>query len=150
MAAPSTTHQRVIGRLFRRLDTFLESKPCEVFLSPIDVLLNAAGDSDDTVVQPDLVVVCDPSKLEGRKHVNGAPDMIIEILSPSTSRHDEFIKYRRYQQAGVREYWIVNPGSKIVRANILEDGRYFGAVYMDEAPVHVLEGCVINLTDVFA
>ena len=129
----------------------MHGKPCKLYAAPFDVRLNGAGDEDDTVVQPDIVVVCDKSKLDD-KGCNGAPDMVIEILSPSSTRHDMFIKFIRYQKAGVREYWVVDPDVKKVIAYILENGRYCGSVYADteSAPVHVLEGCVINLPDVFA
>ena len=113
--------------------------------------LNGAGSDDDTVVQPDLVVICDRSKIDD-KGCNGAPDMVIEILSPSTARHDKLVKFQLYQNAGVREYWIVDPDTKTVQAHVLESGRYFTAAYgdADTAPVYVLDGCTINLTDVFA
>jgi Uma2 family endonuclease len=106
---------------------------------------------DNTVVQPDLVVVCDKSKLDDKGCV-GAPDMVIEILSPSTEEYDKVEKFDQYLQAGVREYWIVDPVSKTVMVNILDDKKYYSATYAetDTVPVHVLEGCVIDLADVFA
>jgi Uma2 family endonuclease len=150
MARPSIAHQSVSMALSNQLYNYLQGKPC-VVLSEVDVRLNAEG-QDDTVVVPDILVVCDKNKLEDGAAVNGAPDVVIEILSPSSTRHDRFIKFQKYQQAGVREYWIVDPGDKTVWVNILDNGRYYGAVYADTdlAPVHVLQGCSINLADVFA
>lgn len=107
---------------------------------------------DDTVVQPDLVIVCDHSKLEEKGGCKGAPDMVAEILSPATAKYDRLTKFRLYQKSGVREYWIVDPESRTVAAHVLENGKYVAFAYGEEdlAPVHVLEGCEINLADVFA
>ncbi|MDR0310408.1 MAG: Uma2 family endonuclease, partial [Acidobacteriota bacterium] len=120
-------------------------------IAPFDVRLNA-DTYDDTVVQPDLLVVCDRSKPDGKCCV-GVPDMIIEILSPSSGRHDKLVKFHLYQKAGVREYWIVDPETKTVQVCILENGKYVTTMYgdtdTDTVPVHVLDGCVIGLKDVF-
>ena len=151
LAAPLIVHQRIIGNLHLQFATFLKDKPCEVFIAPVDVLLNAAGDNDDDVVQPDLVVVCDHAKIT-EKYINGAPDAVIEVLSPSTSTRDKFLKFNKYQNTGVREYWIVDPDSKTVQVHILETGRYFTKSYGEtgKISVHVLEGCEISLSDVFS
>ena len=147
---PSLGHQSIIGKIHLQIGQFLRGKPCKVFLSPFDVRLNGDGDDDDTVVQPDIVVVCDSSKLD-KKGCNGAPDLAVEVLSPSSTKHDRVLKFHAYQRAGVREYWIVDPDSKTVSVHILEDGRYVSSAYADTdtAPVHVLDGCTINLTEVF-
>ena len=151
MSAPSIAHQRVIRKLLHQLTSFLIGKSCEVFCAPVDVCLNALGDSDSTVVQPDIIVVCDQTKLD-TKRCNGAPDMVVEILSPSTARHDRMVKFQQYQKAGVREYWIVDPDTMTLSVHILENSRYIIHVYSEEdkAPVHVLEGCEINLAEVLA
>jgi len=120
-------------------------------MSPCDVRLNAQND-DDTVVQPDLVVICDSSKIKGKngKVCVGAPDLVVEVLSPSTSTHDKSTKKIAYQLAGVREYWIVNLDKKFVDVHLLEDGKYDNATtYTDIVPVHVLEDLHINLAYVF-
>ncbi|MCL1918437.1 MAG: Uma2 family endonuclease [Peptococcaceae bacterium] len=150
LAAPSQTHQTISGELYFQLAGFLKGKQCKVFYAPFDVRLTA-NDKDDTVVQPDLLVVCDMPKLDGKACV-GAPDMAIEILSPSSSRQDKVVKLNLYQKAGVREYWIVDVEDKAVQVCILRDGEYIVKAYTDAdiAPVHVLEGCSINLADVFA
>ena len=147
--APLRTHQGISMELSRQLATFLKGKLCEVYAAPFDVRLNADTD-DDTVVQPDLLIVCDRSKLDDKCCV-GAPDMVIEILSPSSGRYDKLVKFQTYQNAGVREYWIVDPDTRTVQACILENGKYVLTMYGDAdiAPVHILEGCTINLRDVF-
>jgi len=147
---PSRTHQKISREILKQLANFLTGKPCEVYHAPFDVRLNA-DKADDTVVQPDLLVVCDKSKLDDRG-CNGSPDMIMEILSPSTSRHDKVLKFNKYLQAGVREYWLVNPDDKTVQVCVLENGRYVTKAYdnTDIAPVHVLAGCEIDLQEAFA
>jgi Uma2 family endonuclease len=102
------------------------------------------------VVEPDIVVVCDRTKLD-KRGCNGAPDLIIEILSPSNSRHDRIVKFRKYQEAGVREYWIVDPDQQVVEIHVLDQGSYFTTVFDEtgEPAVTVLPGCVIKLGEVF-
>ena len=147
--APQWGHQDIASQLNILIGVFLQGKPGKVFQSPFDVRLNVDA-GDDTVLQPDLVVFCDHSKLSGTGCV-GAPDMVVEILSPSSRSRDSVLKFNQYLKAGVREYWIVDPESKSVQAFILKNGEYSGTTYAgaDEAPVHVLEGCVIRLADVF-
>jgi Uma2 family endonuclease len=149
MASPSQAHQEIVGEIFNQLYNFLKGKPCKAFVAPFDVRLNV-NSFDDTVVVPDILVVCDKSKLNG-KSLKGAPDLIIEILSPFNVRHDTVKKYRQYQKAGVKEYWIVDPVTQTVQVHTLENGRYIGRTYNDDdiIPVHTLNGCKINLTDVF-
>jgi Uma2 family endonuclease len=93
------------------------------------------------VVEPDIVVVCDHSKLDDRG-CNGAPDLVIEILSPSNTQRDRIVKFRKYLAAGVREYWVVDPNQKTVEVHILNNRQYVTTVYdaADEAPVSVLPG----------
>jgi len=150
MSAPSSIHQSISMELSKQLAVFLTGKQCRVFAAPFDVCLNGLGDEDDTVVQPDILVVCDTTKIE-RKYCNGAPDMVIEILSPSTSSRDIFTKLNKYQKAGVREYWVVDPDTMAVNVHILENDCYVIHSYEseDEIAVTVLEGCVIKLPDVF-
>ena len=143
MGTPSQAHQEALGALFNQLYNYMKGKHCKVLAAPFDVRLNF-DTADDTVVQPDILVVCDKSKLDG-KSCNGAPDMVIEIISPSTAIHDKILKFRRYLQAGVREYWTVDPDDKTVLVYILKNGEYVAANYGndDAIPVHVLEGCII-------
>ena len=150
MSAPTIRHQEVSSSLHNLLYNFLKGKPCKVFAAPVDVRLNADS-YDDTVVQPDILVVCDRSKLNDRCCV-GAPDLVAEILSPSTLVLDKITKHRLYLRTSVREYWIVDPEGKTVSVNILKNGEYATRAYSvsDSVPVHVLDGCVIDLSEVFA
>jgi len=149
--SPSPTHQEISGELFFQLRGFLEGKPCKVYSSPFDVRLNAAK-KDDTVVQPDILVVCDKTKIDD-KGCNGAPDMIIEILSPSTASNDRVKKFNSYAAAGVREYWIVDPDEKSLHVCILENNKYTVTAYdhdeIEMVSVQVLEGCQINMKNIF-
>ena len=150
MSAPSTAHQSILGELYRQLANYLKGKSCRVFLAPYDVCLTGLGDEDNTVVQPDVLIVCDESKIDN-KRCNGAPDMTIEILSPSTSKRDLLTKLVKYQKAGVREYWIVDPDSEIVNVHILKDGHYVISSYEngDIIAVSILDDCNIVLSEVF-
>jgi Uma2 family endonuclease len=139
-------------RLSTKISNYLEGKPCKVYAAPFAVRLFPQKDqSDDTVLEPDIVVVCDPAKLDERG-CNGPPDFVAEIISPSTAKYDRITKFRKYQIAGVREYWIVDPDTKTVQVCILENGRYVISMYdeTETAPVTVLPGCVIDLAAVFA
>ena len=149
LAAPSRSHQKTSMQISSIINNYLAGKPCEVFAAPFDVRLNA-DTLDDTVVQPDILVVCDESKLN-EKGCIGAPDMVVEIISPSTSMRDRVLKLNRYLLAGVREYWIVDPDDMTVMVHILKNGEYVINAYGgdDEIPVHVLKGCVINMAEVF-
>ena len=150
MSAPSEAHQAVSVALTIDLGTFLRGKKCRLYHAPFDVRINY-DTTDNTVVQPDLVVICDHEKIANGKHCLGAPDLAIEILSESTRRIDKIRKLNIYRQAGVREYWIVDPEIKSVETYVLEDGKYFITGYENEdtIPVYVLEGCKINLPDIF-
>ena len=152
MAPPSRAHQEISGALFAQLHNYLEGKKCRVYAAPFAVrLFERPGDRPegvDTLVEPDLSVVCDTDKLDdiGCK---GAPDLIIEILSPSTQRHDRLTKYNLYERAGVPEYWIVSPDERTVQVSVLTGGRYrVCELYtaQDVAKVHVLDGCFIELS----
>lgn len=135
-AAPSLNHQESSGALFVALRTFLKGKSCRVFAAPVDVffpsLPDLSEDEVDTVVQPDIVVVCDPAQLRPNG-VWGAPDLVAEILSPTTSRKDLHEKYDLYQRSGVKEYWVLDPVGRWLQQYVLRpDGRY--------APELTLEG----------
>ena len=149
LSAPNRRHQEIRGSLYYQFHDFLRGKTCKVYAAPFDVRLNA-DTYDDTVVQPDIVVVCDKSKLDDKGCV-GAPDLVIEILSPSTALHDRVHKFKRYLQAGIREYWIVDREIKMVSVHVLRNGEYTTSAYIsdDSIPVHVLEGCMIDLSEIF-
>lgn len=155
LATPLREHQRVSGEIFAQIHSFLKGRPCQVYHAPFSVRPFARKDDRpedvDTVLEPDITVVCDPEKLD-KYGCRGAPDWIVEILSDSTQRHDRFVKYRLYEQAGVREYWIVDPEKQTVQVFRLEEGRYAAVDFQSaEGRVSsgVLEGLEIDLSAVF-
>lgn len=133
--APTRRHQEVVGELYRQIANTLKGSTCQPFIAPFDVRLpkestkaadgeGGGGDGDiDTVVQPDVSVICDQSKLDERGCC-GAPDWIIEVLSPSTAGHDQIVKRALYERVGVREYSLVHPVDRIVTIYVLENGSY--------------------------
>jgi Uma2 family endonuclease len=151
MAPPVTRHQEISWELCQQLGDFLKGKPCKAYAAPFGVRLFPQDDqSDDTLVEPDIVVVCDRSKIDDRG-CNGAPDLIIEILSPSTARQDRVLKFHKYLEAGVYEYWIVDPEEMTVQVHILNNGCYITNIYDEtgKVPVSVLQGCIIDLSTIF-
>ena len=124
--APRRIHQGILGELIVRLHPLVH-EPCRVYAAPFDVRLPDAGETveeSSTVVQPDVSVICDPAKLDDAGCV-GAPDLIIEILSPSTASKDQIRKRELYERHGVREYWLIHPTDRTVRIYRLDrDGRY--------------------------
>jgi Uma2 family endonuclease len=153
--SPTWRHQQVVGTLHYLLRQFFEGKPCKVYLSPLDVRLPNLDEQNaivDTVVQPDLLVLCDPAKLDERG-VLGAPDLVIEILSESTTHRDLYIKLRLYEKHGVRCYIIADPWGKTLTIRTLgPDGRYAlpelfaGPTPM---PIRIFEGLVLDVERVF-
>ena len=125
--APRRTHQRAVSQLLIDIGTYLNEKTCQIYTAPFDVRLPVRNeqkpDQLHTVVQPDICVVCDVAKLDEAGCL-GAPDWIIEIISPRTAKNDFNEKYNLYEEAGVREYWIVQPKEKAVNVYVLEDGEY--------------------------
>ena len=156
MATPSRIHQEISGELFRQLANFLEGKQCRVYPAPFGVRLFARdgdGPEDvDTLVEPDISVVCDRSKLD-QHGCKGAPEMVIEILSPSTLRHDRLVKLNLYDQAGVLEYWIVDPQNRAVQVFRRDGGAALRICeeygHTQVAKVSVLDGCFLELIKVF-
>ena len=158
MSAPMLKHARISLDLSFLIGTFIKMKKgkCQVFHAPFDVRLPLNGSKDDDkifdVVQPDICVVCDLTKLDDRGCV-GAPDLIVEVLSRSTLKKDWNYKFNLYEKAGVREYWIVDPKAKMANVFLLQpDGQYdMGTVYDSDqkAPVTVLEGLEIDLNEIF-
>jgi Uma2 family endonuclease len=152
--APTSKHQHVSGNLFFLIKKYLVKKRCNCFTAPFDVILPSIGkdfNASDKVVQPDLVVICDPSKIQ-EKGCFGAPDWIIEILSPFTAKKDLQIKFDLYEEAGVKEYWIVEPINESVEVFVLENGRYKrikAYAQDDKVPCHTLLGLEIDLTEIF-
>ncbi|MCL2352336.1 MAG: Uma2 family endonuclease [Firmicutes bacterium] len=147
MAEPSQRHEEISIELTRQFANFLLGKRCRVFGSRFGVKLFK---NRHTIVVPDLLVVCDRSKLNG-KICDGAPDLVVEILSPSSSGYDKVVKFNQYLQAGVREYWIVNPDDDTVTVYTLEDGKYVAGMYTGDTAVQVsvLPGLEIDLKLLF-
>ncbi len=157
MAAPVVSHQTISSNLHGYIWHFLLEKPCQVFHAPFDVRLPKNGEKENekifTVVQPDICVICDLSKLD-EKGCLGAPDFIVEILSPSNSKNDLKYKFEIYEKAGVREYWVVRPDEKSVEVFLLnENGKYMQQkTYVEDefVPVAIFNGELeINLEKVF-
>jgi Uma2 family endonuclease len=156
--APSRMHQKISTNLTRVFSNFLIHKNCEVYHAPSDVRFPKDRKSIDdklvyTVLQPDLYVVCDLSKLDDRGCL-GAPDLIIEIISPKTSKRDTRDKFDIYQEHGVREYWIVGPNDETVNVFVLDESGKFQLVGMyaedDKIPVNIFNGDLkVDLTEVF-
>ena len=148
MEAPTTMHQMIVGDLFFAIRRCLESQEethCMVFVSPTDVQLDL---DDRTVVEPDLIILCSGEKLR-MKRIFGAPDFVAEVLSPSTQSRDMILKNYKYQKAGVREYWIIDPegGKVIVNEFDRERPEFTSRIYDFHAkiPVAVSEGkCLID------
>ena len=147
--APSLDHQTVAVQVSRQIANALGEGSCRVLVAPVDVLLGATGAADDeadTVVQPDVLVVCDPGKLTPRC-VRGAPDWILEVVSPSSAGHDQIVKLAAYERAGVREYWLAHPMDRILTI-YRHDGTAYGRPQvlelMGTTPVGVLPGVTIN------
>ena len=143
MAPPNRIHQRLVSRLTQIIGSFIDSNKgtCEVYPAPFAVNLNA----DDKVwVEPDISVICDRNKLD--KHgCKGAPDLIAEVLSPSTQRHDQLVKLNLYQRAGVKEYWIADPAKKQVTVYSFEQESMMEYLFTDEIPVGIYEGFSIKI-----
>jgi Uma2 family endonuclease len=109
MASPTNAHQFIAGEVFGQFREQLRGKPCRPFIAPADVELYPAEETrKPTIVQPDVFIVCDPSKYDLKGHIRGAPDFVLEVLSPSTTIHDLFIKSALYANAGVKEYWVID------------------------------------------
>jgi Uma2 family endonuclease len=152
MAGPNTYHQLILVELTKQIAVYLTGKPCKVIPAPFDVRLFYEKDgSDDTVLQPDIVVVCDEKKL-GPEGCRGAPDFVVEILSPSNRAIEMELKFELYRQAGVKEYWVIDPEHKSVHCYRFNGGeivvRSYGAA--GTAPVEALNGLEIALEPVFA
>lgn len=124
--APSPEHQELAGRIYAQLAAQLDGQSCRPFVAPVDVRLPKPEQTDedtDTVVQPDVFVICDRSKVDSRG-VRGAPDFIVEVLSPATAARDQIVKRKLYERAGVREYWHVHPTDRLLTIYRLAGGTY--------------------------
>ena len=131
--SPSWSHQGIVGELYLQIATALKGKPFRVRVAPLDVRLPKSTEEDDqvdTVVQPDVLIVSDPKKVDARG-VRGAPDWVAEVLSPSTARHDQTVKLAAYERAGVREVWLIDPIDRTLTIYQLEAGYYGPATVLE-------------------
>lgn len=146
--APTLTHQDIVGFLHGTIWSYIRVKggKCKVFISPIDVQLNA--DDIYNLVQPDVAVVCDRDKLSDGKRCKGAPDWIMEVVSPSTKTRDYLTKLNKYQTAGVREYWIVDPEKEKVMVYNFETQDYNVYSFNDTIKVGIYPDLTINFAEI--
>jgi Uma2 family endonuclease len=150
--APTSRHQYAVMVLSAALFNFLKGKPCRVFPAPFDVILPVGHPTRDTVVQPDLTVVCDLDKVT-EKGCEGVPDLVVEVISKSSVTHDLHEKYSIYEMAGVKEYWVVYPIERSLLIFTLVDGRYVSSKPLtrgDVAHSSVLEAFSLELDELFA
>jgi len=153
--APTSEHQMISNKISTPITIFLSDTKCKLFYAPFDVRFYDQNDPTKAitnVVQPDISVICDPEKID-RRGCLGAPDLIVEILSPSTSEKDLTWKYDLYEESGVKEYWVVNPTEKNMMIYTLDhEGKYQPSRLFTRGDVIsslVLKGFSLNLSDVF-
>lgn len=153
--APSLKHQDITGEIFVALKLFMRGKDCKVFIAPFDVrlpILSNKKNQIDTVVQPDICVVCDLDKLD-KQGCNGAPDLIVEVLSPGNTKNEMKDKFKIYQDSGVLEYWLVEPEQEfVVIYNLDKKGNYIGSqpfIKEDKIKSKVISGFELDLREVF-
>lgn len=155
-AAPSTVHQEILMELARQIANYLKDKSCKVYPAPFCVRLTKGNEISNEdikkVVEPDITIVCDQSKVD-EQGCNGAPDMIVEIISPSSIKTDRIIKFNIYEKAGVKEYWIVEPEGKIVSVFLLQENVRYGRqeIYSEEDQItlNIIPDLLIDLKPVF-
>lgn len=145
MAPPSREHQKIVGEIFGTVRDYIKKNhvSCEPYMSPFAVFLN--GD-ETNYVEPDVSVICDKNKLTDSGCM-GAPDWVVEIVSPSSKRMDYYIKLFKYRTAGVREYWIVNPATKRVMVYNFQRDDAGDYSFTEDIPVSIYPGFAINLSE---
>lgn len=154
IAAPALNHQRISMHLSNKFYNFLRGKTCQVFHAPFDVRLPVRSRKNqdiDTVVQPDICVVCDPGKLDAAGCL-GAPDLVVEILSPGNNKRELKNKYEVYEEAGVREYWVIHPNEQTLLIYSLVEGRYQASRFFvpgDEVTSACLPSFFLDLEEIF-
>ncbi|HBV86870.1 MAG TPA: Uma2 family endonuclease [Desulfosporosinus sp.] len=155
-SAPTWQHQVVSVQLASQFNDYLKGKPCRVFTAPFDVCIPEYDESDEEIsniiAQPDIVMVCDESKLRKTGYF-GVPSLIVEIASTSTARNDKLFKFNKYEKTGVKEYWIVEPDTKLVSVFILQNNNRYGRPEIftetDNVKVSIFPDLVIELSTVF-
>ncbi len=159
--APAIPHQKVLTNLFLAMGIFLKHKPCSIFVAPIDVRLmgkpfrkrKLKDDEITTVVQPDIIVICDEEKLKDIRSVDGAPELVVEILNPGDTTTETKYKFDLYKENGVLEYWVVYPEYKQIYVYLLNNNEEYGKPVIYEANENisckVLKGLSIPMNDIF-
>lgn len=152
---PGSVHQIISAAVSNELYNYLKGKPCRVFSAPFDVrLIRRSMDDKDvtTVVQPDICVICDPKKVDAKGCI-GSPDIVVEILSPGNNKKELRNKFEAYEEAGVLEYWIINPTEKNLLQYILIAGRFQAArpfTIDDELTTSILPGFTLTIDELFS
>lgn len=155
-AFPTPLHQEVLTELVRQMANYLKDKSCKVYPAPFCVRLPLGTEKNENevknIVEPDISIICDKSKIDD-KGCNGAPDMIIEVISPSSIKMDRVVKFNRYEKSGIKEYWIVEPDQKLVSVVVLQINQKYGRTEIytedDTISVSILPDLVIDLREVF-
>ncbi len=154
--APAPIHQEICSALNTEFYIFLKKKKCKVYPAPFDVRLPVKNRTKDhqvnTVVQPDLCIICDLTKIDARGCI-GAPDLVVEVLSPGNSEKEVRLKHELYEEAAFKEYWLVYPSEQNIAVFLLnENGKYDGAtIYVGKQSIHskAIPGLIIKLKDIF-
>ncbi len=146
--APNDFHQEVCGELYRQIANYLVGKQCKIRIAPYDVRFAKKGTPDEKIydtTQPDISVICDSKKIETKGCI-GAPDLIVEILSPSTAGKDMREKFKLYEKNGVKEYWAVHPDEKIIEVFKIKKGNYGKPevyTFHDNIPLGIFKGDLV-------
>lgn len=154
-AAPTWQHQAIVSNIITRFNTYLQDKSCFAFPAPFDLILGEEENDEDVtnILQPDVVIICDKSRLRKTGYF-GVPELIIEVVSPSTSKMDRVFKFNKYEKAGVKEYWIIEPEGKFVSVFNLQNNKRYGRpeTYTEEDTMQVstFSDLRIDLATIFA
>ena len=150
LASPSTEHQSIVGEIYLSFGNYLKGKECKPFISPFDIVFK--NETEIHRVQPDLSIICDKSGLNENNYV-GVPNLVIEVLSPSTMSNDFIKKMDLYMRFGVKEYWIVSPRNKEIQIFVLQDNLYSEMISFKENDILqsvIFQDLKINLKDIFS
>ena len=147
MASPNVAHQDIAGKIYRKLGNYLEGKSCKAFIAPLDVVLFTKDkERSNNVFKPDVFVVCDPEKIS-KERIYGAPDVVFEIVSPSSETHDYFKKFGLYMKYGVKEYWIVNPETRQIFVHINGEEETVKYSFEDKIKVGICDDFYLDFKD---
>lgn len=153
--APSRMHQEIIGEMFLQIATYLKGKKCKIYVAPFDVVLIKPNEKDEeskNIVQPDITIICDEEKLNDKGCI-GAPDMVVEVVSPSTASQDYVKKLNLYEKYEIKEYWIVNPKNSNIFVYKLDENSQYSEVKVysikDKVKVGIFDNLNIDLASIF-